>query len=187
MRRRYPEKYKEFSQFDTYSRNPYVDSMTGMGTFFLKDKRELLRPVYGNDGLPLMAKPNETGQMLPVGQRYAGEFTTIDRRQYTKLYIEFIGILIKDGIGIPAVRILFFILKNLRVGSDVVQFTMAAARSHTGYKNDKSVYEGLVDLIKMGVIARKEGSDEQFYINPQYIFRGNRGRILDGEDDVAVI
>jgi len=185
-RKRYPEKYKEFNSFEAFTSNPYMKDITGVGRFFLKNKKDLLVPAYGQDGLPLMAKPTETSQMLQVGQRYTGDMTTIDRRQYTKMYVEFLGILIKEGIGLPAVRMLFFILKRLRTGSDIVQFTMPAAKAHTGYKTDKSIYEGLVELIKMGVIARKDGTDEQFYINPQYIFRGKRERLFDSEEDVAI-
>jgi hypothetical protein len=185
-RKRYPEKYKEFVQFEAYSKNPYLEEITGVGRFFLNNKQDLLKPVYGQDGLPLVAQASETGQMLPVGQKYTGDYTTIDRRQYAKMYVEFIGLLVKKGIGLPAVRMLFFILKRLKIGSDIVQFTISAAKSHTGYKTDKSIYEGLVELIKMGVIARKEGTEEQFYINPQYIFRGKRDKLLDTDGDVEL-
>jgi hypothetical protein len=186
-RKRYPEKYKEFIQFEAYRHNPYADKMTGIGRFKLKHKEGYLVPLTETSGMPIKVKVAAfENQEMQVGYKSDGDWTTMDRRQYAKMYIEFIGILIRDGIGLPGVRMLFFILKRLRVGSDIVQFTIAAAKAHTGYRNDKSIYEGLVDLIRMGVIARKEGTDEQFYINPQYIFRGKRENIMDNEDSVEI-
>lgn len=115
-----------------------------------------------------------------IGVAYIdNKVVSIDKNPYAKVYLEFVDIVSKESIGLPAVRMLFFILKKLKVGSDVVRFTVLAAKAHTGYKADKSIYEGLVDLIKMGVIARKDGTEEEYFINPQYIFRGKRDKLLD--------
>lgn len=173
IKKRYPEKYKEFLQFEAYDKNPYEVS-SGMGTAFIRPKEELLIPMYSKDGSPIKAKVTDTQQEMQVGKRFYGEHRLIDRKQYVKVYIEFLGELIKQGLSMPGIKMLFFILKKLKEGSDIVQFTLTAAKGNTGYKYDKSIYEGLVELIRMGVIARKEDSDEQFFINPQLIFRGNR-------------
>jgi hypothetical protein len=173
IKKRYPEKYKEFLMFEAFDKNPY-EVTSGIGSAFIRPKEELLIPMYSKDGSPIKAKLEDTSQEMQVGKRYYGERRLIDRRKYVKVYVEFIGDLIKQGLSMPGIKMLFFILKRLEDDSDVVQFTTSAARGNTGYKYDKSIYEGLVELIKMGVIARKEGSDEQFFINPQLIFRGNR-------------
>jgi hypothetical protein len=173
IKKRYPEKYKEFLQFEAYEKNPY-EVTSGIGSAFIRPKEELLIPMYTKDGSPIKAKVEDTSQEMQVGKRFYGEHRLIDRRKYVKVYVEFLGELIKQGMSMPGVKMLFFILKRLKDDSDVVQFTTGTARAYTGYKYDKSIYEGMVELIKMGVVARKEGSEEQFFINPQLIFRGNR-------------
>lgn len=171
-------KYKEFVSFEAYNSTPFTE-MTGMGTAFMKPDEELLRPVYDKAGMPKTVKDIETNMDLRGGVKYFGKTKILDRRQYAKVYIDFIDIVINEGLSLPGLRVLFFIMKRLQPGSDIVRFSIKIARQQTGYKADKSVYEGLVDLLRLGVIARVEGSDEAFYVNPEYLFRGNRLKLAD--------
>lgn len=169
-------KYKEFVSFEAYNSTPFTE-MTGMGTAFMKPDEELLRPVYGKDSMPKKVKDLETGMDLQGGIKYHGKSSVLDRRQYAKVFIDFIDIVIGEGLSLPGLRMLFFIMKRLQPGKDIVRFSIKTARQQTGYKADKSVYEGLVDLLKLGVIARVEGSVESYFVNPEHLFRGNRLKI----------
>lgn len=169
-------KYKEFVSFEAYGSTPFTE-LSGMGTAFMKPDEELLRPVYGKDSMPKQIRDNETGMDLRAGVKYYGKTTILDRRQYAKVYIDFIEIVINEGLSYPGLKLLFFIMKRLQKGKDTVSFSIRSARQQTGYKSDKSVYEGLVDLLRLGVIARVEGSGEAYFVNPEYVFRGNRNNL----------
>jgi hypothetical protein len=170
-------KYKEFISFESYTDTPFTN-LTGMGTAFVRPDEELLRPVYGMDSMPKKVKDTETGMDLQGGVKYWGKERVIDRRQYAKVYIEFIELVVSEGLSMSGVKMLFFVLGKLKPGNDVVRFNIKVARRVTGYKSDKSVYEGLVDLIKIGVLARKEGTNELFFVNPQLVFRGSRDKLI---------
>lgn len=170
-------KYKEFTAFESYTDTPFTN-LTGMGTAFVRPDEELLRPVYGMDSMPKKVKDTETGLDLQGGVKYLGKERVIDRRQYAKVYIEFTELVVSEGLSMAGVKMLFFVLGRLKPGKDIVRFDIKVARRITGYKSDKSVYEGLVDLIRIGVLARKEGSNEDYWCNPQFIFRGNRDKLI---------
>jgi hypothetical protein len=170
-------KYKEFESFEAFTETPFT-VLTGMGNVFMRPDEELLRPVYGKDSMPKKVKDLEMGVELTGGVKYYGKERVLDRKQYAKIYIEFIDLIVGEGLSMAGVKMLFFVLKMIKPGKDLVRFNVRTARGVTGYKSDKSVYEGLVDLIKVGVLARKEGSNEEFFINPQYIFRGAREKLI---------
>ena len=170
-------KYKEFLSFEAYTDTPFTN-LTGMATAFVRPDEELLRPVYGMDSMPKKVKDSETGIDLTGGVKYWGKERVIDRRQYAKVYIEFVDLVVSEGLSMAGIKMLFFVLKMLKPGKDVVRFNIKVARCMTGYKSDKSVYEGLVDLIRIGVLARKEGVVRIFFVNAQLIFRGNRDKLI---------
>jgi hypothetical protein len=179
MRKRYPEKYKEFIQFEAYTKNPY-DKLTGIGRVFKSPHEDLLAPVLDKNGNPSFLEGDHTKF---VAQKLDKKLLIFDRRQYAKIYLEFISLIVKEGLTQPASKLLFFIFKRLTDGGDTVRFTISSAKAHTGYKSDKSIYEGLVELIKLGVIARKDDTEEEYFINPQYIFRGKRDKIFANSGD----
>lgn len=170
-------KYKEFTAFESYSDTPFTN-LTGMGTAFVRPDEELLRPVYGMDSMPKKVKDTETGMDLQGGVKYWGKERVIDRRQYAKVYIEFIDLVVTEGLSMAGIKMLFFVLRMLKPGKNIVRFNIKVARRVTGYKSDKSVYEGLVDLIKIGVLARKEGSNEDFWCNHEFVWRGSREKMI---------
>lgn len=170
-----PAKYKEFVSFESFDERPFVQ-LTGMANAFLKPDEMLLRPVFANDGMA--RKVNADGQEVFIGQRYMGKDKMIDRRQYAKVYVEFIPLILQEGLSMAGIKMLFYIIGCLQPGRDTVTFNIKVAREKLKYKHDKSVYEGLVDLLKLGVIARKTGYTEQYWINPQFIFRGDRSKLI---------
>jgi len=170
-----PAKYKEFIKYECYEERPFVH-LTGLANAFLRPDEMLLRPVFANDGMAKKVRDGE--EEVFVGQRYIGKDKLIDRRQYAKVYMDFIPLVLQEGLSMAGIKMLFYIMACLKPGTDTVTFNIKVARQRLGYKNDKSVYEGLVDLLKLGVLARVAGRDETFWINPQYVFRGDRSKLL---------
>ena len=169
------EKYKELLSFEQYEKQPFKE-ITGMADAFIRPKEMLLEPVYGYDGLPTKVAAN--GVDVLVGKKYTGKGETIDRRKYVKVFEELLPLIYSSKLSLPATKLLFFIMDKLKPESEIVMFSIKVAASRMGYKSDKSVHEGLVDLIKLGIIARKAESMEQFWVNPQYIFKGDRRKML---------
>lgn len=166
-------KYKELSTFEEYPTSPFT--ITQITTFIMKPSEHLLRPLYREDGMP--KKVEDDGRMVTLGTKFYGQEHTMDKRPYTKLFVEFLPVLINEKYGLPAVRVLFYILFHLKPKSQSININMKAARNALGYKTNKAVMEGLVDLLRLGVLARKE--ETEFWINPQAIFRGRRDVILN--------
>ncbi len=72
-----------------------------------------------------------------------------------------------------AIRMFGYIIRAMRVGSDLIYFDVEEAMEYTKYKNKKSIYQGLAELLAADIIARGK-NENLYYINPLCIFNGNR-------------
>lgn len=174
------EKYQDFYKLEQYDEQPF-NEITGIAEAFLRPKEMLLQPVCDEHGFP--KRVDDGGSTLLLGRKYMGKGKTLDRRQYIKVFTELLPLIYSGKISLPATKLLFYIMDRLKPESDIVMINLKIAASRMGYKTDKSVYEGLVDLIKLGIIARKTETAEQFWVNPQYIFRGDRVKMLNSKEN----
>lgn len=77
------------------------------------------------------------------------------------------------GLSSKALWILGYVLSRIQPERDKFFFILSDCMSQTGYKTKKSIYEGLTELLKHGIIAR--GPTEVIYfINPYIFFKGDR-------------
>lgn len=164
--------YIEFLQYESYPSNPY--EVTGIGTAFIRENS--LRPVFSEDGSPIKVKTG-IGE-FQAGVKSLGRQVMIDRRPYVKVFDEVIDHILTFGMGVPGYRLLFYVFRKLEKGSDRIKIVPSMAKAVTGYKSDKSIYEGLNELIKLGLLAKVEGAKHHFFINPQMIFRGKRDGLI---------
>lgn len=107
----------------------------------------------------------------PVGYTSFVRKIEVDDEQFTKVYaanLQAFFDLSKTGM-----RVLAYVFTCMKVSKDTILFDMEDAMSYCGYKNHRSVYLGLTELLKANIIAR--GKNENLYfINPMIIFNGNR-------------
>jgi len=72
------------------------------------------------------------------------------------------------GLSKTASRLYMFIRESSVRNNGIIIFNFKAAKSTCGFKQDKSVYNALSELINKDILAGREESDE-FYYNPKFI------------------
>lgn len=77
-----------------------------------------------------------------------------------------------------AIKVFGYILNQLIPNKDEFIFIMEECKEYTGYKSDNSIRIGLTNLLASEVIA-KGRIDNLYYINPMFVFNGNRITFAD--------
>jgi len=121
------------------------------------------------DGKDLVHVTGQNGN--DIGHMQLVQHHKVDDDKFIKIYIHAIGIfhdLTKTGM-----RVFAYLISRLKPKQDKVHINLEECMAYTGFKQLKSIYHGLADLIKNKVIAR--GYNEvTYFINPTVIFNGNR-------------
>lgn len=95
----------------------------------------------------------------------------VDEEQFTKFYLSQFSAFF--DLKNTAIKVFGYIMTQLQPKKDMFPFFMQDCLEYTGYKNHKSVNEGLAELLNAKIIAR--GVNEYFYfINPMIAFNGDR-------------
>ncbi len=95
----------------------------------------------------------------------------VDEEQFTKIYLSQFSAFF--DLKNTAIKVFGYIMTQLQPKKDMFPFFMQDCLEYTGYKNHKSVNEGLAELLNAKIIAR--GVNEYFYfINPMIAFNGDR-------------
>lgn len=111
---------------------------------------------------------SETGELDGYAQFV--HYVEVDEEKFTKLYIaEFASFY---ELNKPAMKVLHYIISNIRKDTDRFHFRMKKCIEFTGYSKF-SIFNGVGSLIKNGIIARTDENDE-FFINPMVLFNGDR-------------
>lgn len=95
----------------------------------------------------------------------------VDDKQFAKLYLSNFSSFF--DLKPSAIRVFGYVLAQLTPNKDYFHIYIDEAMEFSGYKNKKSIYDGLASLVKNGVIARGK-SDTHYFINPMVVFNGNR-------------
>ena len=75
-----------------------------------------------------------------------------------------------------------YIIAELKAGSDVIKIDAVDVSERLGYKNKRSVYDGIFELLLNEFLYRKTGAGGEYFVNVNKIFRGNRIGIMIERD-----
>lgn len=100
-----------------------------------------------------------------------------DRASYTKLFKG--GKLKLAELSSSGIKVLCYIMLNASPNQEDMCLHPQQVASEMGYRDQRSVYEGLVNLLNMGLLGRKTGYQSCFWINPNLFFNGDRIKLLD--------
>lgn len=100
-----------------------------------------------------------------------------DSAKYTKLFHG--GKLKLSELTSSGTKVLCYIMINARPNQEEICLHPKLVAEDMGYKNQRSVYEGLVDLLNLGLLACKTGYGSCFWINPNLFFNGDRRLLLN--------
>lgn len=117
----------------------------------------------------LQAVDPETGEH--VGYTSFIRQIVVDDDKFTKVYAQNLQAFF--DLSKTGMRVLAYVFTCLKVSNDKIYFDIDDAMKFTGYKNHRSVYNGLAELLKAEIIARGK-KENLYYINPMIIFNGNR-------------
>ena len=95
----------------------------------------------------------------------------IDRANYVKIYKN--GYEVLKGLSANGVKLFIYISLHLGIHTDTIFIDNEVVSEWCGWK--KTVhYSAITELIKKEVIARKGGSNIEYFVNPNFIFNGSR-------------
>lgn len=117
----------------------------------------------------------------------AGEMVTDfnDRGKFTKIFNS--GRIKLSELSAPGVKVLCYIMMHLTPNKEELYLHTSEVAKEMGYKNQKNVYDGIVDLLNLGLLARKTGTQPVFWINPNMYFNGNRIALLENPTRVDFV
>lgn len=112
----------------------------------------------------------DTGELSPVISQLKTP-KLLDIQQFTKIYHKTPDLLM--DLKPEGIKLLGYIIKNLEEGKDYIILDKEGFISRVNYKNVQSVYKGIKELEDNKVIA-KSNITSKYWINPYYIFNGQR-------------
>lgn len=151
--------------FPTTDETPFVELQDVEYTkYYKQSKKTLVQEV-------------ETGKYKTIQE--AGEEVEEfrDKAKYVKIFNS--GKLTLSELKSPGIKVLCYIMLHLTPTKEEIYLHTADVAKEMGYKNQKNVYDGIVDLLNKNVLARKTGTQPIFWVNPNMFFNGSRMELLE--------
>ncbi len=167
-----PENAERVTDFDTVSVNPSAMSMRSIAKMANKE------PKKGEFQVINVATGETENRDLDTGEFTYNGYTYKDNASFTKLFRG-----VEDEIPklkTNSIQVLMYIIGAIKAGSDVIEIDAIAVSEQLGYKNKRSVYDGIFGLLNAEFLYRKSGGGGQYFINVGKIFRGNRIGVMVG-------
>jgi hypothetical protein len=97
----------------------------------------------------------------------------VDNEQFVKLYNDQMKSIF--NLSLSAIKVFGYIMFEMQnlVNSDAVWFSLKGCMEFCEYTSHQMVYRGLSELLKKMIICKSD-KPNQFWINPKYVFNGNR-------------
>lgn len=97
----------------------------------------------------------------------------VDNQQFIKIYSKSLRDIFDLSYG--ALKVFFYfmhIMQNSK-DSDLVWFDVNECQEFCKYKNHRPVYDNVTELVKKAIICKSD-KPHRFWVNPQFVFNGNR-------------
>lgn len=95
----------------------------------------------------------------------------VDEEQFTKVYLSQFSAF--WNLNTQAIRVFGYIMTKLIPKQDMFIFLLEECLDYTGYKNHRSIHQGISSLLQSEIIARGP-ADNLYFINPMVAFNGDR-------------
>ena len=156
----------QLSNFEKNKENPFLkEAIEQIQNGIVKKYKS----SSGTSKNAILQAVNSEGEL--VGHTSFIKQIEVDEQQFTKIYLAQFSAFF--DLKNTAIKVFGYIKTQLQPKKDMFSFFMQDCLDYTGYKNHKSVNEGLAELLNAKIIAR--GVNEYFYfINPMIAFNGDR-------------
>ena len=112
---------------------------------------------------------NQDGEI--IAQSRFVRYIEVDEEKFAKIYLSQFGAF--WDLSKTAIKVLGYVLNNLIPNKDIVYIDIQDAMKYTGYREEKSLYKGIAELVNADIIARST-SYIKYFINPLIFFNGDR-------------
>ena len=119
-----------------------------------------------------------TGEIIQAPLYIKKNYGYKDNTASTKVYKSFIPAF--NQLTVPGLKLLFFIMYSVKRDQDDFYLSQKDALVFCGYKSTKELYKGIIDLINHDIVAKGDRVNI-YYINPNAIFSGNKGSLIDNK------
>lgn len=176
------EGVKNYSSAPEMSVNPFIVTLN-----------DSLKIAYRKDGNAAMVKrynitDSETGELISDVRSNI----TFQKRQYVDNQ-EFIKIYSKGfadilGLSHGALKVFFYFMSRMQQSpdSDLIWYDIDECQADCDYDSHRMVYDSIAELIKKKILCRSD-KNNRMWINPQYVFNGNRiyifSEFINKDDD----
>lgn len=159
------KKYKKIKGFNSYEENPFVEKV--IKDIKIVRRTQVVRSKGGKEEIQMITSSD--GEVM--GHSAFMRFIEVDEESFAKVYIsQFTAFW---DLSKPAIRVFGYILTVLKPKQDSFIFDMGDCLEHTKYSTEKSIFEGLSNLIECGIVARSN-RHYKYFINPLVVFNGDR-------------
>ena len=155
---------KKLSEFERHKTNPFLDKYSTYVEYAAK-------VIY----IPDEAIDPDTGEIKKGYDNESRKFVK-DTREYMRTFNSFYKLM--GTLNVEALKVLSYIYKNIRIGEDDLYIDYNEAKELLGYKDVKSIYKGVEELLNKEIISREDSSRSMFFINPIFFFKGDPERKL---------
>ena len=153
------------SSLPQFDENPFIEEALANIEEKTTTRRQYVRGSRGVDNIV----SNSEGEV--VGHTRFVRYVEVDEEKFAKIYLsEFTAFW---ELSKTAIRVFTYVLQELLPNKDVVYIEVQGVMKLTGYKEEKSVYKGIAELVDAGIIARSK-NHVKYFINPLIFFNGNR-------------
>lgn len=156
------------SSLERYETNPFLDE------FKLSVRSKQVRvSKLGPDNNVLIN--NDTGE---VKGTFVGTYKQVDDEQFLKLFTSNIALTFDlKASGIKALNVVCWLMQSKSIQKDIIlidKYTLIDFNKTHNKKLSRAVlYRGIEDLINNKILARNQ-REGQYFINPNFIFNGDR-------------
>ena len=160
------KKYKDFEQ---YKSNPFINEV-------LNNTKHGVKRVMGKTNDEMMIVSQKTGELLNSTENLNVGFfkhLEVDRTEFIKLYVN--GVSAIAELSNAGNKVFKIVCNELQKYKDKDQITLAfnLVDQQQNKISKPSFYKGLTELLEKNFIA-KTNAINVFFINPSYIFNGDR-------------
>lgn len=155
-------------EFNVYDVNPFLDS--SLEVIGSSSRRRYKVSSQSSESAVLEAFDPKSGEVL--GRTQFVRNVIVDEGRFVKLYLDNYSDSFFN-LSSQGLRVFGYVLTKLVPDKDIFIFDKDECLRYTGYRSERSVFMGLDNLLKNGIIARTI-KEYRYFINPLIVFNGNR-------------
>lgn len=160
--------YRPIGKYEKHENNPFLPE--AIDNLRVKKRTQLVHPTQREAVHQVQVIDTQTGEVTDVHTAFL-RVVEVDEERFVKLFLSELGAL--WDLPKPALRVLTYVIRCLRMNEDRIIFNPKECLLHTGYKTEKSVFTGISELIKHSILARST-LPNIYFINPMIVFNGSR-------------